>query len=172
MENNVLHWMYPPQLLTPDERVSNVLMIPTDVRMSPMDLLLATPGPQVKYKAYKDSFYHANTNSIDSFLNVVEAKKQGHDKLKSWLNVRALDIVLNRVTKEMASLRVFQMSIKDLTPEFLMEFKLQSVIAEVNRLFIRSEVISRMSRQKPEEKSASFGVKQRAEGHVCVLRVN
>ena len=46
MENSVLHWMYPPQLLTPDERVSNVLMILTDMRMSPMDLLLATLGPQ------------------------------------------------------------------------------------------------------------------------------
>ena len=100
---------------------------------------------------------HGNTNSIDRFLNVVEAKKRGHDKLKSWLNVRALDIVLKRVTKEMDSLCVFQMSIKDLTPEFLMEFKLQSAIAEVNHLFIRSEVISRMSRQKPEEKSVSFG---------------
>ena len=42
---------------------------------------------------------HGNTNSIDRFLNVVEAEKQGHDKLKSWLNVRALDIVLKRVTK-------------------------------------------------------------------------
>ena len=131
MENSVLHWMYPPQLLTPDERISNVLMILTDMRMSPMDLLLATLGPQVKYKAYKDSFYHGNTNSIDRFLNVVEAEKRGHDKLKSWVNVRALDIVLKRVTKEMDSLRVFQMSIKDLTPEFLMEFKLQSAIAEV-----------------------------------------
>ena len=68
------------------------------------------------------------------------------------------------------------MSIKDLTPEFLMGFKLQLVIAEVNRLFIRSEVISRMSRQKHEEKSVSFGEKRvvrsetKAEDHVCVLR--
>ena len=49
---------------------------------------------------------HGNTNSIDRFLNVVEAEKQGHDKLKSWLNVRALDIVLKRLTKEMDSARV------------------------------------------------------------------
>ena len=46
---------------------------------------------------------HGNTNFIDHFLNVVEAEKQGHDKLKSWLNVRALDIVLKRLTKEMDS---------------------------------------------------------------------
>ena len=39
----------------------------------------------------------------------------GHGKLKSWLNVRAFDIMLKRVTKEMDSLHVFQMSIKDLT---------------------------------------------------------
>ena len=102
---------------------------------------------------------HDNTNSIDHFLNVVEAKKWGHDKLKSWLNVRALDIVLMRVTKEMDSLHVFQMSIKDLTPEFLMGFKLQLAITEVNHLFIWSEMILRMSRQKHEEKSASFGEK-------------
>jgi len=31
----------------------------------------------------------------------------------------------------MDSLHVFQMSVKDLTPEFLMEFKLQSAITEV-----------------------------------------
>jgi hypothetical protein len=31
----------------------------------------------------------------------------------------------------MDSLRVFQMSIKDITPEFLMEFKLQTEIADV-----------------------------------------
>ena len=68
------------------------------------------------------------------------------------------------------------MSIKDLTPEFLMGFKLQLAIAEVNRLFIRSEVISRMSRQKHEEKSVSFGEKRvvrsetKAEDCVCVLR--
>ena len=74
MEINVLHWMY-PQLLIPDEWVGNFLMILTDMRMSPMDLLLATLGPQVKYKAYKDSFYHGNTNSIDHFLNGVEAEK-------------------------------------------------------------------------------------------------
>ena len=49
---------------------------------------------------------HGNTNSIDRFLNVVEAEKQGHDKLKSWLNVRALDIVLKRLTKEMDSVCV------------------------------------------------------------------
>ena len=100
---------------------------------------------------------HGNINSIDCFLNVVEAEKWGHDKLKSWLNVRALDIVLKRVTKEMDSLHMFQLSIQDLTPKFLMGFKLQLAIVEVNHLFIQSEVILRMSRQKHEEKSVSFG---------------
>ena len=50
-----------------------------------------------------DTVNNHPTNSIDRFLNVVEAEKQGHDKLKSWLNVRALDIVLKRLTKEMDS---------------------------------------------------------------------
>jgi len=127
----MLRWMYPPQLLTPDQRVNNVLTILTDMRMTPMDLLLATLGPQAEYKPYKDSFYHGNTNAIDRFLNVVEAEKRGRDKLKSWLDVQALDIVLKRVSKEMDSLHMFQMSVKDLTPEFLMEFKLQSAITEV-----------------------------------------
>jgi len=58
-----------------------------DMRMTPMDLLLATLGPQAEYKPYKDSFYHGNTNAIDRFLNVVEAEKRGRDKLKSWLDV-------------------------------------------------------------------------------------
>jgi hypothetical protein len=62
---------------------------------------------------------------------VMDAEKQGHDKLMRWVNAWALDIVLKRVSKEMDSLRVFQMSIKDLTPEFLMEFKLQLAIMEV-----------------------------------------
>ena len=42
-----------------------------------------------------------------------------------------LDIVLKKIMKEMDSLRLFRMSIKDLTPEFLMEFNLQSAITEV-----------------------------------------
>ena len=42
--------------------------------------------------------------------------------------------MLKRVSKEMDFLHVFQMSIKDLTPEFLMEFKLQLVITEVLEL--------------------------------------
>jgi hypothetical protein len=48
-----------------------------------------------------------------------------------WVNVRALDVVLKWVSKEMDSLRVFQMSIKDISPEFLMEFKLQTKITDV-----------------------------------------
>jgi hypothetical protein len=113
MENNVFHWMYPPQLLTPNKWTNNVLTILIDMRMSLMDLLLAIHGPQVKYKPYKDSLYHGNPNAINYFLNVVEAEKQGCDKLKSWLDVQALDILLKRVNKEMDSLCVFH--IKDLT---------------------------------------------------------
>ena len=48
-----------------------------------------------------------------------------------WVNVRVLDIVLKKITKEMDSLRLFRMSIKNLTPKFLMEFNLQSTITEV-----------------------------------------
>jgi hypothetical protein len=88
-------------------------------------------GSQIQYKPYKDSFYHGNSHAIDQFLNVVDAEKRGHNKLMGWVNVRALNIVLKKVTKEMDSLRLFRMSIKDLTPEFLMEFRLQSAITEI-----------------------------------------
>jgi hypothetical protein len=126
MDYNVLRWMCPPQLLTPDERISNVLIILQDLGISPIDLLLVTLGPQNEYKAYKDSFYHGNSLAVDHLLNVVDAEKRGHDKLMRWVNVRALDVVLKRVSKEMDSLRVFQMSIKDISPEFLMEFNLSA----------------------------------------------
>jgi hypothetical protein len=131
MDHNVLHWMCPPQLLTLDERISNVLIILQDLSISPIDLLLVTLGPQNEYKAYKDSFYHGNSLAVDHLLNVVNAEKRGHDKLMQWVNIRALDVVLKRVSKEMDALRAFQMSIKDITPEFLMEFKLQTEITDV-----------------------------------------
>lgn len=131
MDYNVLRWMCPPQLLTLDERIGNVLIILHDLGISPIDLLLVTLGPQIEYKAYKDSFYHGNSLAVDHLLNVVDAEKRGHDKLMQWVNVRALDIVLKRISKEMDSLRVFQMSIKDISPEFLMEFKLQTEITDV-----------------------------------------
>ena len=131
MEHNMLRWACPPQLLTPNERINNILTILQDLRMSPIDLLMTTLGPQIQYKHYKDSFYHGNSQAIGQFLNVVDGEKRGHDKLMEWVNVRVLDIVLKKITKEMDSLRLFRMSIKDLTPEFLMEFNLQSVITEV-----------------------------------------
>ena len=133
MDHNILRWMCPPQFLTLDERISNVLIVLQDLGISPIDLLLVTLGPQNEYKAYKDSFYHGNSLAVDHLLNVVDAEKQGHDQLMRWVNVRALDIVLNRVSKEMDSLRVFRMSIQDLTPEFLMEFKLQSAVTQWER---------------------------------------
>ena len=87
MENNVLHRMYPAKLLTSDQHVNNVLMILTDKRMTPMGLLLATLSQQAKYKPYKDTFYHSNTNAINCFWNIVDAERWGNDKLKSWLDV-------------------------------------------------------------------------------------
>ena len=104
MDYNVLRWMCPHHLLTLDERISNVLIILQDLGISPVDLLLVTLGPQNEYKAYKDSFYHRNSLAVDHLLNVVDAEKRGHDKLMRWLNVRALDVVLKRVSKEMDSL--------------------------------------------------------------------
>jgi uncharacterized membrane protein YqhA len=104
MDYNVLRWMCPPQLLTLDERISNVLIILQDLGISPVDLLLVTLGPQNEYKAYKDSFYHGNSLAVDHLLNVVDAEKRGHNKLMRWVNVRALNVVLKRVSKEMDSL--------------------------------------------------------------------
>jgi hypothetical protein len=78
--------MCPPQLLTPDEPISNVLIILQDLGISPIDLLLVTLGPQNKCKAYKDSFYHGNSLAVDHLLNVMDAEKQGHDKLMRWVN--------------------------------------------------------------------------------------
>jgi hypothetical protein len=51
--------------------------------------------------------------------------------LMKWVNVQALNIMLKRVSKEMDSLRVSQMSMKDITPEFLMEFELQTQITDI-----------------------------------------
>jgi hypothetical protein len=96
--------MCPPQLLTLDERISNVLIILQDLGISPVDLLLVTLGPQNEYKAYKDIFYHGNSLAVDHLLNVVDAEKQGHNKLMRWVNVQALNVVLKRVSKEMDSL--------------------------------------------------------------------
>ena len=64
MENNVLCWMCPLQLLMPDECINNVLTILQDLRVSPMDLLLVTLGSHTQYKAYEDSFYHGNTHAV------------------------------------------------------------------------------------------------------------
>jgi len=123
--------MCPPQLLTPDERIKNVLTILQDLRMSPMDLLLVTLGPHTQYKAYKDSFYHGNTHAVSQFLNVVEAEKCGRKKLTAWVRSHALTIVLEEIVREMDALRVLQMSIKDITPEFFTEFNLQTAITDV-----------------------------------------
>jgi hypothetical protein len=87
MAYNILRWMCPPQLLTLDERICNVLIILHDLGISPIDLLLVTLGPQNEYKAYKDSFYHGNSLAVDHLLNVMDAEKRGHDKLMKWVNV-------------------------------------------------------------------------------------
>ena len=81
MNYNILCWMCPSQLLTPDEHISNILIILQDLGISLIDLLLVILGPQNEYKPYKDSFYHGNSLAVDHLLNVVDAKKQGHDKL-------------------------------------------------------------------------------------------
>jgi hypothetical protein len=57
--------------------------------MSPMDLLLVTPGPHTQYKAYKASFYHGNTHAVSQFLNMVEAEKCRHEKLCNGLGTIA-----------------------------------------------------------------------------------
>ena len=96
--------MCSPQLLTPDERINNVLTILQDLRVSPMDLLLVTLSPHTQYKAYKDSFYHGNTHAVSRFLNVVEAEKHGHEKLMAWVRSHALRIVLEEIAREMDAL--------------------------------------------------------------------
>ena len=72
--------------------------------ISPMDLLLVMLGPQIEYQAYKDSFYHGNTYAVSCFLNVVQAEKQGNEKLMTWVRSRALKIVLDEIAKEMDAL--------------------------------------------------------------------
>jgi len=87
MDHNILRWMCPPQLLTLDECISNVLIILQDLSISPIDFFLVTLGPQNEYKTYKDSFYHGNSLAVDHLLNTVDAEKRGHDKLIKWVNV-------------------------------------------------------------------------------------
>ena len=75
MNYNILRWMCPPQLLTPDERISNVLTVLQDLGISPIDLLLVTLGPQNEYKAYKNSFYHGNSLAVEHLpVNLVDAE--------------------------------------------------------------------------------------------------
>ena len=96
--------MCSPQLLMPNERINNILIILQDLRVSPMDLLLVMLSPHTQYKAYKDSFYHGNTHTISQFLNVVEAEKCGHEKLMAWVRSCALRIVLKEIVREMDAL--------------------------------------------------------------------
>jgi hypothetical protein len=94
-------------------------------------LFLVTLGPHTQYKAYKNYFYHGNTYTISLFLNVVAAEKCGHEKLMAWVQLRTLTIVLKEIASEMDALKVLQMSIKDITPEFFTEFNLQMAITAV-----------------------------------------
>lgn len=74
----------------------------------------------------------------------------------------------------MDSLCVFQMSIKDLTPEFLMEFKLQSVIMKVleqHSLWLRSILLTAAQTRHASIESASIENMTKKVEHVSCITI-
>ena len=54
MQHNMLRWACPPQLLTPNERINNILSILQDLRIFPIELLMTTLGSQIQYIITKE----------------------------------------------------------------------------------------------------------------------
>ncbi|KAF7976464.1 hypothetical protein HWV62_6721 [Athelia sp. TMB] len=97
-----------------------------------MDIITEVIRPNSRFKSLSDGFFHPGNKTLFHFLNVVGADPRGQKKLESWKGDGALDVVVKRVAKEMDSLSLaFKMSAKDLTPEFLSGFDLDTSVTDV-----------------------------------------
>jgi hypothetical protein len=131
MENNALQWTRPVKDIRCAERILNVLLVLRELNITPAEFLMETLGSGIEFRTAKDGFYNPRSNAVKQLLNVMIGDKRGKEKVHEWMEPRALDIVVNKVVLEMDSLKVFRMSVAEVTPEYLQAFDLKKTITDV-----------------------------------------
>ncbi|RDB22299.1 hypothetical protein Hypma_010669 [Hypsizygus marmoreus] len=126
----LLAWCYQPETITPEKKLLAIIDILKELRMSPMDLVLEALGGNPAFKANRDGFYKGQ--GFEKLMNVMEAEPTGKKKIQTWMRPRAINTVVDEVNREMEALNEDAlMYVKQITPEYLTGFHLQTNITDI-----------------------------------------
>ena len=122
--DRALIWAYDPKFLSQDAKILSILNLLKSMKLTSIDLVAHVLGNRNSFKTWKDGLL--KSHGIEHFLNTLEYDDRGKSKLDSWMKVRAENMVVETVEQEMRKAKgIMKMTMKQVTPEFLKDFRLE-----------------------------------------------
>ncbi|KAG2124811.1 hypothetical protein DEU56DRAFT_826637 [Suillus clintonianus] len=129
MQPEHLAWMVNPSSLDEEGKILAVLKILRGLRMTVMDLMLHSISQRPSMTTWREGFFRSN--ALVQFLNVLGTDERASEHLRVSLRPLAIAMVIDEVDTEMeAAKHIFHMSSKDVTPELLLSFNLDTFLTE------------------------------------------
>ncbi|KAG0693609.1 hypothetical protein DFH29DRAFT_963677, partial [Suillus ampliporus] len=129
MQPEPLVWMINPSSLDEEGKILAVLKILRGLRMTAMDLMLHSISQRPSMATWREGFFRSK--ALAQFLNVLGTDERASEQLHVNLRPLAIAMVVDEVDAEMeAAKHIFHMSSKDVTPELLLSFNLDTLLTE------------------------------------------
>ena len=115
----------------------NVLKALSDAGKSPLDLVLdILDSTQLEYENYRSRWLSPNSNKLFLLLDQIFAHPKGHDLISRWMQPHILDSVCSVVGSEMDSAvgMLSLPSVEHITPQFINDWKLETIIEPATQL--------------------------------------
>ena len=114
-----------------------ILMLLSDARRSPLDLILDILDlRQEEYEQYRSRWFSSNSSKFSALLDRTFAHPKGHDLILRWFSPHSLESVCSTVASEM-DLVVKELSlpsVEHVSSEFISNWTLESVVEPATRL--------------------------------------